>query len=73
MRIRWRGFELPTHVILDKDTATGHYGKFIAEPFEKGYGHTIGNSLRRMLLSSLEGGKGWPKVKPPLALMSQVI
>jgi DNA-directed RNA polymerase subunit alpha len=55
MRIRWRGFELPTHVILDKDTATGHYGKFIAEPFERGYGVTVGNSLRRVLLSSLEG------------------
>jgi DNA-directed RNA polymerase subunit alpha len=40
---------------LDEKTATPHYGRFIAEPFERGYGHTIGNSLRRILLSSLEG------------------
>lgn len=55
MRIRWRGFELPTHVTLEKETATERYGKFTAEPFERGYGVTIGNSLRRVLLSSLEG------------------
>lgn len=40
---------------LDEKTATATYGRFIAEPFERGYGHTIGNSLRRILLSSLEG------------------
>jgi DNA-directed RNA polymerase subunit alpha len=40
---------------LDEKTATPTYGRFIAEPFERGYGHTIGNSLRRILLSSLEG------------------
>jgi len=55
MRIRWRGFELPTHVTLEKETGTERYGKFTAEPFERGYGVTIGNSLRRVLLSSLEG------------------
>jgi DNA-directed RNA polymerase subunit alpha len=55
MRIRWRGFELPTHVTLNKETATPQYGEFEAEPFERGYGVTIGNSLRRVLLSSLEG------------------
>ncbi|MGD0090824.1 MAG: DNA-directed RNA polymerase subunit alpha [Planctomycetota bacterium] len=55
MRIRWRGFELPTHVTQEKETATDNYGKFVAEPFERGYGVTIGNSLRRVLLSSLEG------------------
>ena len=55
MRIRWRGFELPTHVTLEKETANDRYGKFTAEPFERGYGVTIGNSLRRVLLSSLEG------------------
>ena len=53
MRIRWRGFELPTHVTLEKETATDRYGKFVAEPFERGYGVTVGNSLRRVLLSSL--------------------
>jgi len=55
MRIRWRGFELPTHVAVDQDSLTESYGRFIAEPFEGGFGHTIGNSLRRVLLSGLEG------------------
>jgi len=55
MRIRWRGFELPTEVVADKATLTDRYGKFIIEPFEKGFGTTLGNSLRRVLLSSLEG------------------
>jgi DNA-directed RNA polymerase subunit alpha len=55
MRIRWRGFELPTRVILEEGTATDTYGKFMAEPFERGYGITVGNSLRRVLLSSIEG------------------
>lgn len=55
MRIRWRGFELPTHVTLNKETANEKYGMFEVEPFERGYGVTIGNSLRRVLLSSLEG------------------
>lgn len=55
MRIRWRGFELPTQVQLDAKTKTSLYGKFSVEPFERGYGVTIGNSLRRVLLSSLEG------------------
>src|SRR2546428_3158817 len=55
MHIRWRGFELPSIVNVDAGTLTGTYGKFIAEPFERGFGTTIGNSLRRVLLSSLEG------------------
>jgi DNA-directed RNA polymerase subunit alpha len=55
MRIRWRGLELPHRVVLDKDTATGVYGKFTVEPFERGFGTTVGNALRRILLSSLEG------------------
>lgn len=55
MHIRWRGFELPSNVICDAPTLTPTYGKFIAEPFERGFGVTIGNSLRRVLLSSLEG------------------
>lgn len=42
-------------IVLDDKSATNHYGRFVAEPFERGYGHTIGNSLRRILLSSLEG------------------
>ncbi len=55
MRIRWKGLELPTRVVLDDTTETPTYGQFIAEPFERGFGVTIGNSLRRILLSSLEG------------------
>ena len=56
MRIRWRGFELPNRVIVEEQTHTQTYGKFFVEPFEYGFGSTIGNSLRRILLSSLEGG-----------------
>lgn len=55
MRIRWRGLELPSRLVPDVDTATSTYCKFVAEPFERGFGVTIGNSLRRILLSSLEG------------------
>lgn len=55
MRIRWRGFELPTKVVCDEDTKTDSYAKFVVEPFERGFGTTIGNSLRRTLLASLEG------------------
>ncbi|MDR3210753.1 MAG: DNA-directed RNA polymerase subunit alpha [Planctomycetota bacterium] len=55
MRIRWKSFELPTRVVLDNESATDSYGKFTIEPFERGFGVTIGNSLRRVLLSSLEG------------------
>ncbi|WP_437207241.1 DNA-directed RNA polymerase subunit alpha [Planctomicrobium sp. SH664] len=55
MRIRWRNLELPSRVVANKETATGTYGVFVAEPFERGFGHTIANSLRRILLSSLEG------------------
>ena len=55
MRIRWREFELPSGVVLEKDSATDSYGKFFIEPFEQGFGHTIGNGLRRVLLSSIEG------------------
>src|SRR5947199_8636 len=55
MRIRWRGLELPSRVVSDRASLTDTYGKFIAEPFERGFGVTIGNSLRRILLSSLEG------------------
>jgi DNA-directed RNA polymerase subunit alpha len=55
MRIRWRGLELPSRVVCDRHTLTDTYGKFAAEPFERGFGMTVGNSLRRILLSSLEG------------------
>ncbi len=55
MRIRWRGLELPSRVVRDMQASTDTYGKFTAEPFERGFGTTVGNSLRRILLSSLEG------------------
>jgi DNA-directed RNA polymerase subunit alpha len=55
MHIRWRGLELPSVVNCEKETLSNTYGKFYAEPFERGFGVTIGNSLRRVLLSSLEG------------------
>ncbi|MBM3987971.1 MAG: DNA-directed RNA polymerase subunit alpha [Planctomycetes bacterium] len=55
MRIRWRNFELPSKVVPDKATMTKEYGRFVVEPFEQGFGHTIGNGLRRVLLSSIEG------------------
>jgi DNA-directed RNA polymerase subunit alpha len=55
MRITWRGLELPTGVERDVDVSTENYGRFYVEPFERGFGTTIGNSLRRVLLSSLEG------------------
>ncbi len=55
MRIRWRGLELPSRVVRDEQVSTDTYAKFTAEPFERGFGTTVGNSLRRILLSSLEG------------------
>ena len=55
MHIRWRGLELPSSVVCNQQTLTSTYGRFVAEPFERGFGSTIGNSLRRVLLSSLEG------------------
>ena len=55
MHVRWRGLELPSQVSVERSTLTSSYGKFTAEPFERGFGATIGNSLRRVLLSSLEG------------------
>src|SRR5437763_3737962 len=55
MRIRWRGLELPSRVASERSSLTDTYAKFYAEPFERGFGMTVGNSLRRILLSSLEG------------------
>src|SRR4051812_42045684 len=55
MRVRWRGLELPSRVVRDPHVSTDMYGRFTAEPFERGFGTTVGNSLRRILLSSLEG------------------
>ena len=55
MGIRWKTFEMPKRLEVDKATLTKTYGKFVAEPFERGYGTTIGNSMRRILISSIDG------------------
>ena len=55
MGIALRSFEIPKKLECDEESLTEQYGKFVAEPFERGYGVTVGNSLRRVLLSSLEG------------------
>ncbi len=55
MAVKLGRFELPNRLVKDEKTATDTYARFVAEPFEAGFGHTIGNSLRRVLLSSLEG------------------
>jgi len=64
MRVHWRGFELPTKVVLEAESATTTYGKFLAEPFERGYGITVGNALRRVLLSGIEGAAAvWLRIE----------
>ena len=55
MPVRLGRFEMPKRLTKEDATASDTYARFIAEPFETGYGHTVGNSLRRVLLSSLEG------------------
>jgi len=55
MHVRWRGLELPSRVTVEQSTLTSTFGRFTAEPFERGFGTTVGNGLRRILLSSLEG------------------
>lgn len=55
MGIRWRDFQMPKRLECEESSYSDTYGKFIAEPFERGYGVTIGNSLRRILISSIEG------------------
>ena len=55
MSVKLSRFEIPNRLVRNEDTATDTYAQFSAEPFERGYGHTLGNSLRRVLLSSLEG------------------
>ncbi|RKY41178.1 MAG: DNA-directed RNA polymerase subunit alpha [Candidatus Omnitrophota bacterium] len=55
MGISWRDFQFPKRINIDEKAYTPFYGKFIAEPLERGYGVTLGNALRRVLLSSIEG------------------
>src|SRR5213083_813316 len=51
----WTGFQMPRRLAVEGETLTERYGRFSAQPFERGFGTTIGNSLRRALLSSIEG------------------
>jgi DNA-directed RNA polymerase subunit alpha len=51
----WRGFQRPKRLEFERETLTERFGRFYAQPFERGFGTTIGNSLRRVLLSSIEG------------------
>ena len=51
----WKGFQRPKRLEFDADTLTDQYGRFHAQPFERGFGTTIGNALRRVLLSAIEG------------------
>src|SRR5258708_10855878 len=53
--VLWRGFQKPKRLATDTETLTDKYGRFSAQPFERGFGTPIGNSLRRALLSSIEG------------------
>ena len=51
----WKGFQRPKRLEYERDTLTDRFGRFYAQPFERGFGTTIGNALRRVLLSSIEG------------------
>jgi DNA-directed RNA polymerase subunit alpha len=51
----WKGFQKPKRLEVDRESATEHYGRFSAQPFERGFATTVGNALRRVLLSSIEG------------------
>ena len=55
MHVRWRGLELPAQVVVDEKSRSETFSRMIVEPFERGFGTTVGNSLRRILLSSIEG------------------
>jgi len=64
MGIKWKDFQLPKRLECDESSYTNTYGKFIASPLERGYGVTLGNSLRRVLLSSIEGSAvTWVKIE----------
>ncbi|UCC94982.1 MAG: DNA-directed RNA polymerase subunit alpha [Candidatus Omnitrophota bacterium] len=55
MGITWRDFQFPKRITVEQESYSPNYGKFVAEPLERGYGVTLGNALRRILLSSIEG------------------
>src|SRR5262245_28427841 len=51
----WKGFQRPKRLEYERETLTDRFGRFYAQPFERGFGATIGNAMRRVLLSSIEG------------------
>ena len=51
----WKGFQKPKRLVAELESLTDRFGKFSAQPFERGWGTTVGNGLRRVLLSSIEG------------------
>src|SRR5690242_13871666 len=51
----WKGFQRPKRLEFERETLTDRFGRFYAQPFERGFGTTIGNAMRRVLLSSVEG------------------
>jgi DNA-directed RNA polymerase subunit alpha len=53
--MKWKSMQMPKEVALDEKSATPNYGRFIIEPLERGFGHTLGNAFRRVLLSSIQG------------------
>ena len=53
--MKWKSMQMPKELVSDEESRTDYYGKFIIEPLERGFGHTLGNSLRRVLLSSIQG------------------
>ena len=53
--MHWKGFQKPKRLEVDRESMTDRYGRFYAQPFERGFGTTVGNALRRVLLSSIEG------------------
>jgi DNA-directed RNA polymerase subunit alpha len=54
MTLKYGKFEIPSKIVVDEKNEKGNFSRFIAEPFEKGYGHTLGNAMRRILLTSIE-------------------
>jgi len=55
MTMLWKGFQRPKRLEFERETLTDRFGRFYAQPFERGFGTTVGNALRRVLLSSIEG------------------
>lgn len=53
--MKWKSMQMPKELVLDEKSATDYYGKFTIEPLERGFGITLGNALRRVLLSSIQG------------------